>query len=93
MSKEVVECIKRHWYEHAAMIVSIILMILSFIVPPTGIIDGSVLMGVGELIAGAAILSFLSNLPDYIKAGATAKISKGDLNLELKAKGDQENGE
>ena len=91
MSKEVIECIKRHWYEHAAMIVSIVLMISSFIVPPTGIIDGSVLMGAGELIAGAAILSFLSNLPDYIKAGATARISKGDLNLELKGKGDQDN--
>ena len=86
MSKEIVECIKRHWYEHAAMIVSILLMVGSFFVPPMGIIDGSILMGAGELMAGAAILSFLSNLPDYIKAGATAKISKGDLNLELNAK-------
>ena len=85
MSKEVLECVKRHWYEHAAMIVSILLMIGSFFVPPKGVIDGSVLMGVGELIGGAALLSFLSNLPDYIKAGATAKISKGDLNLELKS--------
>lgn len=92
MSKEIVECVKRHWYEHAAMIVSILLMIGSFLVPPTGIIDGSCLMGAGELMAGAAVLSFLSNLPDYIKAGATAKISKGDLNLELNAK-KEENGD
>lgn len=91
MSKEVKECIKRHWYEHAAMIVSILLMVGSFFVPPQGVIDSSILLGAGELIAGAAILSFLSNLPDYIKAGATAKISKGDLNLELKGKGDQDN--
>lgn len=90
MSKEVIECVKRHWYEHAAMLISIVLIVASFLVPPTGVIDGSVLMGIGELMAGAAVLSFLGNLPDYIKAGATAKISKGDLNLELHAKKDEE---
>ncbi len=90
MSKEVIECLKRHWYEHAAMLVSIVLMIASFLVPPTGVIDGSVLMGIGEIMAGAAVLSFLGNLPDYIKAGAKAKISKGDLNLEIHGKNEDE---
>ena len=91
MSKEVVECIKRHWFEPASMLVSIFLLVAGFFMPPQGVIDGSVLMGIGEIIAGAAILSFLSNLPEYIKAGASAKISKGDLNLELKGNGDQNN--
>lgn len=91
MSKEVVDCIKRHWFEPASMLVSIFLLVGSFFVPPMAIIDSSILAGVGEILAGAAVLSFLSNLPEYIKAGASAKLSKGDLNLELKGKGDQDN--
>lgn len=91
MSKEVVECIKRHWFEPASMLVSIFLLVGSFFVPPMAIIDSSILAGVGEILAGAAVLSFLSNLPEYIKAGASAKLSKGDLNLELKGNGDQDN--
>ncbi len=89
MSKEVIECVKRHWYEHAAMLVSIALMIISCFIPPQGVIDSSILLGTGELIAGAAVLSFLGNLPDYIKAGARAKISKGDLNLEIHGNKDE----
>lgn len=91
MSEEVVKCIKRHWFEPASMLVSIFLLVGSFFVPPMAIIDSSILAGVGEILAGAAVLSFLSNLPEYIKAGASAKLSKGDLNLELKGKGDQDN--
>lgn len=91
MSKEVVECIKRHWFEPASMLVSIFLLVGSFFVPPMAIIDSSILAGVGEILAGAAVLSFLSNLPEYIKAGASAKLSKGDLNLEFKGNGDQDN--
>ena len=91
MSEEVVKCIKRHWFEPASMLVSIFLLVGSFFVPPMAIIDSSILAGVGEILAGAAVLSFLSNLPEYIKAGASAKLSKGDLNLELKGNGDQDN--
>lgn len=90
MSKEVVKCIKKHWYEHAAMLVSIVLMIASFLVPPTGVIDGSVLMGIGEIGALAAVLSFLGNLPEYLRAGAKAKISKGDLGIEINGKDENE---
>lgn len=89
MSEEVVKCIKRHWYEHAAMLVSIVLMIASFLVPPTGIINDSVLKGVAEIGAMAAVLSFLGNLPEYLKAGAKTRITKGDLNLEINGKDDE----
>lgn len=85
MSKEVVDCIKRHWFEPASMLVSIFLLIGSFFVPPMAIIDSSILAGVGELLGGAAVLSFLSNLPEYIRAGASSKIQKGDLSIELNA--------
>lgn len=90
MSKEVVDCIKRHWFEPASMLVSIFLLVAGFFMPPQGVIDGSVLMGIGEIIAGAAVLSFLSNLPEYIKAGVSTKLSKGDLNLELNANKDKQ---
>lgn len=71
------------WYVHLTMVVSVMLIIASFIVPPTGVIDGSVLGGVGELGAMAAVFTFLAKLPEYIKSGATAKITKGGTTLEI----------
>ena len=45
--------------------------------PPVGIIDGSVLMAVGELFAFAALAVGAS----AIAAGKDAKIQKGDLSV------------
>lgn len=71
------------WYVHLTMIVSIGLIIASFFVPPMGVIDGSVLAGTGELGAMAAVFTFLARLPEYIKAGTTARISKGNTTIEI----------
>lgn len=71
------------WYVHLTMIVSSGLIIASFIVPPTGVIDGSVLGGVGELGSMAAVFTFLAKLPEYIKAGATARIQRGSTSIEV----------
>lgn len=37
------------------LIASVVLMVAGFIVPPTGVIDGSVLKGVGELFGFATL--------------------------------------
>lgn len=71
------------WYVHLTMIVSMGLIIASFCVPPTGVIDGSVLGGVGEIGTMAAVFTFLAKLPQYIEAGAIAKISKGNTTIEV----------
>lgn len=73
------------WYVYASMAVAIVLLVAGFIVPPTGIIDGSVLTGVGEIIGGAALLNFITNLPAYIEAGAKAKIEHGSTSITIDA--------
>lgn len=80
------------WYIHVTMVVSIVLIIVSFFIPPTGVIDGSVLAAVGELGVMTAMFSFLVRLPEYIKAGMSARIRHGNTSLELSKDGSDEDG-
>ena len=62
--------------------ISIVLMVGGFIVPPTGIIDGSVITSVGLLLLYAVI----AQIPVIMKAvrdGQTIRIQKGDFSAEL----------
>lgn len=75
-----------------SIFVSLCLIIASFILPPQGVIDPSVLAGVGEITGMVAILSIIIKLPEYINAGHSAKISYGSMNIELnKKENDKEN--
>lgn len=78
------------WYVHATMIVSIALVIASFIVPPTGIIEPSVLASIGELGGMAALFTFLAKLPQYIESGVKAKITHNDTTIEIGRKDNEE---
>lgn len=53
---------------------SIILIVAGFLVPPMGVIDGSILTAVGELFAFGA----LYELPLMIKEGKRVKMKIGD---------------
>ena len=64
---------------YVTLIVSIALIVEGFIVPPTGVIDGSVLTAVGELVMSAVI----EKIPEAIKAGHSIKVQKGDATLEV----------
>lgn len=64
------------------LIVSILLIVGGFFVPPVGVIDGSVLTAVGLLL----MFSVIERIPEAIKAGRSFKVSKGDLELEVSAK-------
>lgn len=59
--------------------VSVGLIVASFIVPPTGVIDPSVLKAAGEIFAFAALWV----VREAIKEGLTVKASKGDASLEV----------
>ena len=62
--------------------ISIVLMVGGFIVPPTGIIDVSVITSVGLLLLYAVI----AQIPVIMKAvrdGKTIRIQKGDFSAEL----------
>lgn len=73
-------------YTKIAFTISVILGVISFIVPPTGVIDNSVISFVAELIGGGALLSFLEKLPVYIEKSKSLKVRKGDTEFELESK-------
>ncbi len=64
---------------HILTTVSIILIITSFFIPPLGIIDSSVFVGVGELFAFAA----LWELHVAIRKGLDAKIRHGNTSMYI----------
>lgn len=62
-----------------SFICSISLIIGGFFVPPTGVIDGSVLTAVGELFA----FGCLFELPPMLNNSKKLKLKKGDTELEI----------
>lgn len=61
------------------LVVSILLIVGGFLVPPEGIIDGSVLTAVGLLL----MFSVIEKVPEAIKAGRNIKLQKGDSSVEI----------
>ena len=59
--------------------VAVVLIVVSFFVPPRGVIDGSVLAAVGELFAFASLFIIWES----IDSGMDAKITHGDTKIEL----------
>lgn len=57
------------------LIISIVLDVAGFLVPPMGQIDGSVLWAGGILFGGYALCDLVHNLPLYIKNGAKISMS------------------
>ena len=67
-------------------LVSIGLMVASFLVPPTGIIDPSVLAASGELFAFAALYVVLM----AVQRGTKASVDKGDTTLTVNDRDDRD---
>lgn len=61
------------------LIVSLVLIIIGFVVPPMGTIDPSVLTAVGEIFGFAT----LGVVADAIKEGYDAKIKKGEMEINI----------
>lgn len=67
--------------------ISIALIVGGFLVPPVGVIDGSVLTAVGLLLMFAVI----AQLPKVIEAarnGQSFKVTKGDFGVEVSSEKD-----
>ena len=60
------------------LVTSIALVIAGFCVPPTGVIDGSVLKSVGLLLGFAT----LAQIPIIIEVAGYFRMTKGDLVIE-----------
>lgn len=73
------------------LIVSIALITIAFFIPPTAVVDGSVIAAVGEIFAFAA----LGQVAAAIEKGRSVKVSKGDVNLSVgeDAEDGQDSGE
>ena len=80
------EILKETWLTNIWMriltISSILLIIASFIIPPLGIIDGSVLAAVGE-IEGLGVLWIVLRA---VEKGTGASFKKGDVEVDIKEK-------
>lgn len=59
--------------------VSVALIVGGFIVPPLGVIDGSCLTAVGELLVFPALLYGFR----AVELGLTVKFQKGDSSIEI----------
>lgn len=66
--------------------IAIALIIISFILPPTGEIDPSVLQGVGEIFGFLSLYTVLI----AIEKGVGASLRKGDVELEIQEDHNQE---
>lgn len=80
------DLLKSHWTFYMFSLVSIGLMVASFLVPPTGIIDPSVLAASGELFAFAALYVVLM----AVQRGTKASVHKGDTTLTVNDRDDKD---
>lgn len=74
---------------YLTLTISIGLIVGGFFCPPMGIIDGSVLTAVGELLAFAT-LAQVPQLIESARNGRSIKLSKGDFSAEVKSESEQQ---
>lgn len=79
MAKKILSVLKRDILFHVFSLVSIGLIIASFVLPPTGAIDPSVFAGVGEIFAFAA----LYEVHRAIDRGLGAKVEHNNTSITI----------
>ena len=72
---------------YLSLAISLLLIVGGFLLPSMGIIDGSVLTAVGELLM-FGVLAQVPHLLDAAKNGKSVKISKGDFSAEVSSSDD-----
>lgn len=85
MGKVIVECWKEDLWLKILTITAVLLILASFIVPPTGVIDGSVLAAVGELTGIGALWQFTK----AVNRNLDTKVKIKEIELELNHKDKQ----
>ena len=65
------------------LVVTLVLMLLGFYLPPMGEISPSVLQAVGWLFGVAALAKFCDTVNTAVKAGYDAKVHHGDTEIEI----------
>lgn len=68
--------------EVISFVISVCLIVVGFLLPPAGVIDGSVITAVGELLA----FGVLAKAIDTIEDGRSAHINTGHTSISIGAK-------
>lgn len=68
------------------LVVSLVLIVTSFFIPPLAVVDGSVLAAVGEIFGFAA----LGEVGAAIERGNTATITHGNTTIEVKKENEED---
>ena len=85
MGKVIAECWKEDLWLKILTITAVLLILTSFLVPPTGVIDGSVLAAVGELTGIGALWQFTK----AVNRNLDTKVKIKEIELELNHKDEQ----
>lgn len=72
------------------LFLSIALGVAGFIVPPLGVISGSVLKGMALILGATWLFYVTANIPEFIERGAKIKASYGNASIEIGRKKEQE---
>lgn len=75
--KDIIDATPRWW--KLLLLFNVVLVVVSFLLPPLGVIDGSVLTAVGE-ISG---FSLLGMIPYYLKSGKNVTVAKGNTSINI----------
>ena len=76
------ECVLDNWWFKILSGISILLIIISFFLPPTGAIDPTVMAGVGEIFAFSALWTVVK----AIDKDKTVTMSHGDTTITVNGK-------
>lgn len=86
---------KEHSHSHRASIwfgitagTAILLIVVGFVMPPTGVIDGSVLTAVGELMGFAA----LAQVPALLHKGKDVTLQHGNTSVTINGREEEKGG-
>ncbi len=71
------------WYLYLILLIAVGLLIASFVVPPLGAIDPSVLKAAALIIGGTWLLYTTANIPRFMDAGAKIRASYGKAKIEI----------
>ena len=79
MAKKIFQVLKQDVLFYVLTVVSLLLIIASFVLPPAGVIDNSVFAGVGEIFAFAS----LNEVRRAISTGMSAKVQHNDTSVSI----------
>ena len=79
------------WYLYVILLLSVGLLIASFIVPPLGAIHPTVLQGIALILGGTWLLYTTVNIPTFIASGAKIRAEYKGAKIEIGRKKEENN--